>query len=138
MWPTQPWEILVVDDDEDIRATLRVLLEDAGYTVHEADDGTAALQRLHASTEPLVVVLDWQMPHMDGQQVLEAVAAHTTLATRHAYLLLTADADSLSQAFLALLRQHQTPVLAKPFDLDRLLEVVAQESTRLTNRVHDR
>lgn len=138
MWPTQPWEILVVDDDEDIRATLRVLLEDAGYTVHEADDGTSALQRLHASAEPLVVVLDWQMPHMDGQQVLEAVAAHATLATRHAYLLLTADADTLSQAFLALLRQYQTPVLAKPFDLDRLLEVVAQAATRLTNRVHDR
>jgi GAF domain-containing protein/CheY-like chemotaxis protein len=57
--------VLVVDDDADLRALLRRMLEPEGYTVIEADNGRTALERLREVT-PSVVVLDLMMPEMDG------------------------------------------------------------------------
>ena len=50
--------LLIVDDDEAIRDTIRVLLEGAGYTVSEASTGKEALVLLRESSEPYVVLLD--------------------------------------------------------------------------------
>ena len=57
--------ILVVDDDVDIRVLLRELLERAGYTVDEAEDGRPALRKLFANA-PSLVILDVTMPELDG------------------------------------------------------------------------
>src|SRR6516165_4584281 len=59
-------QVLVVDDDDAIRETLRSVLEDAGYTVVEDHDGLAAVQRLRRSRTPMVVLLDLMMPGLDG------------------------------------------------------------------------
>ena len=64
--------ILVVDDDEDIRTLLRELLGRAGYRVEEAADGRAALRQLF-ETPPSLVLLDVNMPEMDGYQTLERI-----------------------------------------------------------------
>src|SRR5690348_14679781 len=50
--------ILIVDDDNAIRDTLREALEDEGYEVHEAANGIACLEKLRASQEGMVVLLD--------------------------------------------------------------------------------
>lgn len=125
--------VLIVEDDAPLRQTLRSLLEDEGHSVFEAPDGSPALERLQASPQRLVVLLDVQMPGMDGRQVLEAVAAHDLLATRHAYVLMTANASTLPLPFASLLTQLNVPVLAKPFDLDRLLATVAEAAQRITD-----
>ena len=65
-------EILVVDDDPDIRTLVRTLLERAGATVHEASDGRSALREFHAR-RPDLVVLDVSMPELDGWEVLERI-----------------------------------------------------------------
>jgi DNA-binding response OmpR family regulator len=65
-------EILVVDDDEDIRRLVRTLLERTGAVVFEAADGRSALREFHAR-RPDLVVLDVQMPELDGWQVLERI-----------------------------------------------------------------
>lgn len=123
--------ILIVDDDEAIRDTLRFALEDSGYTVSEAADGLAALKKLRAIHDRTVVLLDLMMPGLDGAGVLGAVAGDQRLATRHAYILVTANTKTLTLAFANLLTSLSVPILNKPFDVDALLETVAAASRRL-------
>jgi GAF domain-containing protein/CheY-like chemotaxis protein/anti-sigma regulatory factor (Ser/Thr protein kinase) len=72
--------VLVVDDDADFRVLARRMLEREGYTVIEADNGRAALDRLR-NTVPGVVLLDLMMPEMDGFDFVAAVRADATWRT---------------------------------------------------------
>src|SRR5258706_3067354 len=117
--------VLVVDDDYAIRETIRALLEDEGYAVVEAQDGMAALESLRDGP-PSVVLLDLMMPRLDGAGVLGAVAGDKRLASRHAYVLVTATSQTLPLAFVNLLSNLAIPVLRKPFDIDAVLDAVAQ------------
>lgn len=125
--------VLVVDDDEPIRDTLRSVLEDAGHAVTDAPDGVAALDVLRASPHRMVVLLDLRMPGMDGAGLLGTVAGDRTLATRHAYILMTANLQTLTLSFANLLTTLSVPVLRKPFDLDVVLDTVEQAAARLTD-----
>jgi DNA-binding response OmpR family regulator len=80
-------EILVVDDDPDIRTLIRLTLESYGYSVREAGDGKQALEALteHA---PDAMVLDVMMPRMDGYGVLRAMRQQE-LAAQTKVLVLT-------------------------------------------------
>jgi CheY-like chemotaxis protein len=131
--------VLVVDDDRDIRGTLRVALEDAGYTVHEAPDGLSAMDLLLTSPSPLVVLLDLMMPRMTGSEILELFANDVVWARRHAFIVLTAAADRSGVAQLQpLLQQLASPLLTKPYDLDALLEAVHAAEQRLVARAANR
>ena len=66
------WKIVLIDDEEDIREVIAIALEDAGYTVGTAADGTAGLL-LCDDTSPQIVITDIRMPGMDGLQVLETL-----------------------------------------------------------------
>jgi PAS domain S-box-containing protein len=66
------WNILLIDDEEDIRDVMSVTLEDAGYRVTTAPDGRTGLERCEA-VQPQILITDIRMPGMDGLQVLEAV-----------------------------------------------------------------
>ena len=123
--------ILVVDDDRSIRETLRVVLQDEGYSVLEAEDGKVALKILQESSQPIVVLLDLRMPVLNGTGVLSYVAAHQRLAAMHAFLLITANRDSIDETTAQLLQQLQVPIIPKPFDLDALIEIVEQTMCRL-------
>ena len=64
-------EILVVDDAEDMRAIVVSILESHGYRVHEAENGRDAMAWLRdASLPPALVLLDLEMPVMDGWEFL--------------------------------------------------------------------
>ena len=63
--------VLVVEDDVDTRATLRLALEDEGFTVESSGDGLHALEKLRHQT-PDVIILDLSMPRMGGQDFLSA------------------------------------------------------------------
>ena len=69
-WPY----ILVVDDDEDFRGGLRLALEMKGYQVEERGNGEEALTLL-AEKPPLLVLLDLQMPVMNGREMLARMRA---------------------------------------------------------------
>jgi len=125
--------ILIVDDDVAIRETLRFALEDAGYEVVEAAGGAAALDVMRASARPLVVLLDRIMPPPDGEAVLEAARADGALASRHAFVLVTAGTTRFSPDFAGHLAAMGVPVLQKPFDLDVLLDAVALAARRLVS-----
>ena len=64
--------ILVVDDDPDIREILRAHLEDAGHVVDEAGDGEAAIQRLREQPADLVIT-DIYMPKSDGLDLMRRI-----------------------------------------------------------------
>jgi len=67
-----PWKIVFIDDEEDIREVMTVTLEDAGYHVTTAENGTVGL-KLCRQVTPQIVITDIRMPGMDGLQVLETV-----------------------------------------------------------------
>src|SRR5690554_506913 len=68
---SQDATILLVDDEANIRLTLGVVLERAGYSVTAAENGETAVELLERQTFDLMVV-DLQMPGMDGMQVVAA------------------------------------------------------------------
>ncbi len=124
--------VLVVEDDTDIRDALVWCLQDEGYHVDAVPDGKLALERLRASQDGVVVLLDMNMPGMDGLAVLEAVAAQEQLARRHAFILVTAYGGRTLPLTLAnLLLDLHVPVLAKPFELDAVVAAVRQAEHRL-------
>jgi len=65
--------VLVVDDSPDMRRYLRLLLELDRYHVETAGDGLEALQRLEEGCDPDVVLLDLQMPRLDGLRTLRRI-----------------------------------------------------------------
>jgi CheY-like chemotaxis protein len=123
--------VLVVDDEADIRESLRMLLEDASHEVLEASDGVEALALLRASEHPLVVLLDLLMPRLDGVGVLHAVVADRQLATKHAYVLITADNKAPQRTAIPQFSSLLLVTVEKPFDMDDLLGVIASASGRL-------
>jgi len=68
-------DVLVVDDNADARARLRNVLERDGWTVAEAENGRDALERIAAS-RPKVILLDLEMPVMDGFAFLQSFRNH--------------------------------------------------------------
>ncbi|HEX3693510.1 MAG TPA: response regulator transcription factor [Solirubrobacteraceae bacterium] len=70
--PVSPACVLVVDDDEVARVLARGVLERAGYDVREVADGRAALRELYARPVDLVI-LDVEMPELDGWSTLERI-----------------------------------------------------------------
>ncbi len=70
-------QILIVDDEPQIRRFLRIGLAANGYQVHEAENGAAAIQRT-AQIHPDLVILDLGLPDMDGLEVLRRLREWTT------------------------------------------------------------
>jgi CheY-like chemotaxis protein len=123
--------VLIVDDDTDIRMTMRMMLEEiGGHTVLEAEDGESGLRALRASAEPLVVLLDLLMPGMDGIDVLRTVAEDEQLAGQHAFVLVTVSRRARNREFPVSLLMS-VPVVPKPFDMFVLLDTVTQAEHRL-------
>jgi CheY-like chemotaxis protein len=131
MRATRRHEVLVVDDEPEIRQALRFLLEHDGYTVHEAANGQRAIDVLRTSPRRMVVLLDVRMPGVSGLEVLEQVAQQLVLA-RHTYILLTGQfGQTMSLDAAELVAHLAIPVITKPFDLDKLLSAVDAAAARL-------
>ncbi len=70
---------IVIDDSSAMRRILRRLLEGIGFEVYEAGDGQQGLDCLRDNPNPDVVLVDWNMPVMDGLQFVKAVRANADL-----------------------------------------------------------
>ena len=65
-------QVMVVDDDEDIRETVGMVLAASGYTAVPAVDGADALELLgDEGTRPSLILLDLRMPRLSGEQVMQ-------------------------------------------------------------------
>ena len=107
--------ILIVEDEEESRDTLRELLEFEGYKVETAVNGQEALATLDASGDRIcIVLLDLFMPVMDGWQVIEQLRAQGRLGTPQ--IVIITSAPYRAPAGL--------PVFQKPLDLDKVMNTV--------------
>jgi DNA-binding response OmpR family regulator len=107
-------QILVVEDDADLRLTLRQALTAAGYAVDTAADGQAALAAVSGRSYALMV-LDLGLPQVDGLDVLRRLRAGDNSLP---VLVLTAR-DGLEHRVLGL-KLGADDYLAKPFELEEL------------------
>jgi CheY-like chemotaxis protein len=111
--------ILVVEDDDDIRDTLRDVLVSEGYDVDVAKDGAEALARLQAGEHATLILLDMMMPRMDGETFMAALRGRPELAgIRVVVISGNARARDRADALAA------EACLVKPFELEDLLGVV--------------
>jgi CheY-like chemotaxis protein len=78
--------VLVIDDDEDLRALVVRVVQHAGYAVESASDGQAGLDRLEEQTYD-VIVCDLRMPRMDGVTFYRDVERRNPAAARRIVLM---------------------------------------------------
>jgi two-component system, cell cycle response regulator DivK len=71
--------ILVVEDQEDLRGVLRVLLTGSGYNMIEAADGGEGVAMAHAS-QPDLILMDIQLPVLDGYEATRQIKADPKLS----------------------------------------------------------
>jgi DNA-binding NtrC family response regulator len=117
---TNPTRILVVEDNDFVRMQIVRFLDEAGYQVFEAIDGSSALEGL--KTEPAdLLVTDVRMATMDGFELIKALRGQNNLMP---VVVVTGDhnPDLLSESS----KWHVSAVLMKPVQKDRLLKMVSR------------
>jgi DNA-binding response OmpR family regulator len=122
--------ILVIDDEEDIRNLVGELLRRSGHVVEEAPDGRAGLRALHSS-RPDLVLLDVNMPELDGWETLERIRDLTDVPV----LMLTAHGEELER--VRGLRAGADDYVTKPFGRQELLARVEALLRRASAKTRD-
>lgn len=108
-------KILVVDDHESMRRIEKQILNDLGFSnVDLADDGTTALPMLQAGNYDFVIS-DWNMPKMEGIDLLRAIRADAKL-TKTPVLLVTA--ESKKEKIIEAVKAGVNDYVVKPFNAE--------------------
>jgi len=107
--------VLIVEDDPDIRAAVAEILTMEGYSVTEASNGLVGLNRLAQMQRPCIILLDMMMPVMDGQEFLTRLQADPELRGC-TVLIVTASFVQLPPGAAGVLR--------KPYELSELLDLL--------------
>ncbi len=119
----QAKRILVVEDHSSVRTLFRVVLEEEGYRVAEAEDGDAALQAAE-SLLPDLILLDLMMPRLDGERVLGQMHDNSNLRSTPV-IVISAKEEAMDR--VTELVGHEN-VFSKPFDqqqvVDRIKELI--------------
>jgi len=127
--PARPVEILLVEDDPgDVLLTREALaLESDGTTLHVVDDGVEALAflrrgRAHrGAPRPDLILLDLNLPRMDGREVLAEIKADADLRRIPVVVLTTSEAD---EDVLRSYNLHANAYVTKPVDLEDFTRAV--------------
>lgn len=112
--------ILTVDDSPSMRKLVSFTLIEAGYQVVEAVDGIDAFEKAQAQSFDLVLT-DQNMPRLDGLGLTRKLRDHPQFKEVPILMLTTESSDLMKQAGRA---AGATGWLVKPFDPDRLIEVI--------------
>ena len=112
-------KILVVDDFSTMRRIVKNLLRDLGFTnTHEADDGSTALPMLQTGNFDFLIT-DWNMPGMQGIDLLKAVRADDKLKT---IPVLMVTAESKREQIIEAAQAGVNGYIVKPFTAATLSE----------------
>jgi two-component system chemotaxis response regulator CheY len=112
---------LIVDDSRFVRGLLRSFLEEKGIECTEAGDGKAGLDQLHGEQGFDLALIDWNMPVMDGLEMLKRLRAEGFSAVK--VLMVTTEAEN--DHILRALDAGADEYLMKPFDDEALTEKLA-------------
>ena len=110
--------ILVIDDDDDIRAVLAMVLDEAGFRVVTAANGREALEHLREDPQPDVILLDLMMPEMDGYQFRAEQQRDPALRAIPTLIVTAGTVTSRVEALGA------EAILRKPVSLRRLVDTI--------------
>ena len=111
--------VLVIDDELPIRVLVRMILEDNGYEVMEAETGEQGLEMVEKSS-PDLVLLDIRLPDMDGWEVLRRLGERTS-PPRVVIMSAHSSEPTLERAK----REGTAGYIIKPFRHSELLDVVS-------------
>ncbi len=121
-------KILIVDDFSTMRRIIKNLMGDLGYAnTHEADDGSTALPVLKSGSFDFLIT-DWNMPKMQGIDLLKAVRADPLIASLPV-LLVTAEARR--EQIVAAAEAGVNGYIVKPFTAQTLKEKIEKIFERL-------
>jgi CheY-like chemotaxis protein len=104
--------------------------------VFEAHDGERGLEQLRQAPAPMIALVDWLLPTINGTDLLQVIAADAGLASRHAYILMSASGHRPEFAALALPDTIHVALLAKPFELNELLHLLTVAAMMLEHQQH--
>jgi DNA-binding NtrC family response regulator len=113
--------ILVVDDDETIRTTMKAILQDEGYMVDLAGTGKEAIQKTTEKTYN-VALLDIRLPDMEGVELLKLLKDGLPRTRK----IMVTGYPSMQNAISAL-NKNADAYLLKPVDVEKLLATVKQQ-----------
>ncbi len=113
--------ILVADDDETIRTTMKAILQDEGYQVDLAATGKEAIQRSHEKTYNLAL-LDIRLPDMEGIELLKLLKD----GVPHMRKVMVTGYPSMQNA-IAALNRNADAYIVKPVDVEKLLNTVKEQ-----------
>jgi len=114
--------VVIADDDSIITSLVSLRLELAQFEVLCAANGEEALALIHES-EPVVAILDMQMPHKTGMDVLAAIKADP-LTSKLPVMMLTGERDP--QTVMRAVGAGADDYMVKPFNPDQLFERVSR------------
>jgi CheY-like chemotaxis protein len=114
-------DVLIIEDDTDLRETLAALLDEEGFEVATAANGQEALEHLRKSRRPRLILLDLMMPVMDGWEFRQRQQQDPRLADIPVAVVSAVGAMGLQADFL-----DAAAYLPKPLELTRLRSVVAR------------
>jgi two-component system chemotaxis response regulator CheY len=112
---------LIVDDSRFVRDFLRGLLEEKGIECEEAADGQQGLDQIHANSPFDLALVDWNMPIMDGLDMLKNLRAEGYNELKVMMVTTEAEDDFITRSLDAGADEY----LMKPFDNDALNEKLA-------------
>ncbi len=113
--------ILIVDDDESIRKTMKAILEDEGYQVDFADSGKEAVQKTNNAAYNLAL-LDIRLPDMDGVELLKLMKDSVPRTRK----IMVTGYPSMQNAISAV-NKNADAYLVKPVDVEKLLDTVKEQ-----------
>jgi len=115
------YKILLVDDDETIRSTMKAILEDEGYSVDSASNGKEAIQKTQEQSYNLAL-LDIRLPDMEGVELLKLMKEPMPRMRK----IMVTGFPSLQNAVEAV-NKNADAYLIKPVDVDKLLATVKEQ-----------
>ena len=92
---------LIVDDSRAMRTIVSNIVEEIGYETIQAADGVDALKQLNSGTTPELMLVDWNMPNMNGLELVAEARALPQLALTTIVMATTESGDSHVKAALA-------------------------------------
>jgi DNA-binding NtrC family response regulator len=113
--------ILVVDDDESIRKTMKAILEDEGYIVDLAATGSEAIQKTKEKAYN-IALLDIRLPDMEGIELLKLIKD----TVPHTRKIMVTGYPSMQNA-VAALNKNADAYLIKPVNVEKLLNTVKEQ-----------
>ncbi len=112
---------LIVDDSRFMRTYLRGMLQERGMECVEAGDGQEGLERLHAEPKFDLAFIDWNMPVMNGLEMLKRLRAGDDAELRAIMVTTEGEKENIVRALAAGADEY----LMKPFDREALSEKLA-------------